>query len=163
LADAADPNDIKIHENQVILGQLLIKRGANVNAATYPNSATPLYNACHSARTTNLDFIQLLLDNGANPNIQNDWGETPLMCTVQMAPSAAKLLIEWPATDVNLTSKSGKCILAMVRNTIDSLTDGCSFPWHPRNQFSCQQWRDNEKLLVAKGAINAGIPPGKNK
>jgi hypothetical protein len=163
LAEAADPNNIKIQENQGILGRLLIKRGANVNAVTYPNGATPLYNACHSARTTNLDFIQLLLDNDANPNIQNDWGETPLMCTVQMAPSAAKLLIEWPTTDVNLTSKAGKCILAMVRYTIDFLTDGCSFPWHPRNRFLCQQWRDNEELLVAKGAIETGVSSGENK
>jgi hypothetical protein len=163
LAEAADPNDIKVQENQVILGRLLIKRGANVNAVTYPHSATPLFNACHSKNTTNLDFIQLLLDNGANPNIQNYLGETPLMCSVQMAPSAAKLLMEWPTTDVNLTSKSGKCSLAMVRNTIDFLTHGCSFPWHPRNQFLCQQWRDIEKVLLAKGAIIAGIPPGKNK
>jgi hypothetical protein len=163
LAEAADPNDIKVQENQLILGRLLIRRGANVNSVTYPHSATPLFNACHSANTTNLDFIQLLLDNGANPNIQNFLGESPLMCTVQMAPSAAKLLMEWPTTDVNLTAKSGKCILAMVRNTIDFLTHGCSFPWHPRNQFLCQQWRDIEKLLVAKGAIVAGIPPDKDK
>jgi hypothetical protein len=32
LAEAADPNDLKIQENQVIRGRLLMKRGANVNA-----------------------------------------------------------------------------------------------------------------------------------
>jgi hypothetical protein len=160
LAEAADPNDLSSQENQVILGQLLIERGANVNAVTDPNGATPLYNACHSARTTNLDFIQLLLDNGADPNIQNDWGETPLMCTVQMAPSAAKLLIEWPTTDVNIISKSGMIILAAVRDTIDKLTVGCALPWH---RFLCQQWRDIEELLVAKGAIAVWSSPGENK
>jgi hypothetical protein len=70
LAIVADPTsiDYSTQENQLTLERQLIARGANVNAVTFPNSDTPLHSACDSDVTTNLDFIQLLLENGADPN-----------------------------------------------------------------------------------------------
>jgi hypothetical protein len=35
---------------------------------------------------TNLDFIQLLFEIGADPNAQDHLGRTPLMYTIQFAP-----------------------------------------------------------------------------
>jgi hypothetical protein len=73
LASMADPTsrDYSTQENQLILGRQLIEHGANVNFSVGQEGATPLHTACHSSCTTNLDFIQLLLENGADPNAQD--------------------------------------------------------------------------------------------
>jgi hypothetical protein len=115
LAFLTDPSDYSTDENQLILGRQLIEHGANVNAvAEYLKGNTPLLLACHSEMTTNLDFIQLLLENGADPNIPNYEGLAPLMATANMAPGAAKCLLKWPTTDVNITAKSGMSFLTCV-------------------------------------------------
>jgi ankyrin repeat protein len=41
---------------------------------------------------TNLDFIELLLKEGAHSNSQDYMGRTPLMFTIQLAPGAAKFM-----------------------------------------------------------------------
>ena len=46
---------------------------------------------------TNLDFVELLLETGADPNAQDHLGLTPLMCTIEVAPGAAKFLLNWLA------------------------------------------------------------------
>jgi hypothetical protein len=68
---------------------------------------------------TNLDFIQLLLEGGADPNAQNHLGLPPLMCTTNFAPGAAKLLLNWPTTDANITDQSGESFLVGVREAAE--------------------------------------------
>jgi hypothetical protein len=64
----------------------------------------------------NLEFIELLLQRGADPNANDSTGETPLMYTADWAPGTAKVLIEWPATDVNIVAcQSGMTIFICVR------------------------------------------------
>jgi hypothetical protein len=96
LAILADPTsiDYSTHENQLTLGRQLIEHGANVNTAAIPDGDTPLHSTCHSSNTTNLDFIQLLLENGADPNVQDHLGRTPLLRTIMFAPGAARFLLE---------------------------------------------------------------------
>jgi hypothetical protein len=95
LADLADPSDYSTHENQLILARQLIRHGANVNAVSIPQDRTPsLYNACIGSNVTNLDFVELLLKEGANPNSQDHWGLTPLLCTVPYAPGAETICRE---------------------------------------------------------------------
>jgi hypothetical protein len=79
LPDLADPFDYSTHENQLILAKQLIEHGANVNAVTIPHGKTPLHNACSWYNVTNLDFVELLLEAGADPNAQDHLGLTPLM------------------------------------------------------------------------------------
>jgi hypothetical protein len=74
--------------------------------------------ACCWYNVTNLDFVELLLKAGADPNVQDHLGETPLMYTTMDAPGAAKFLLNWPTTDVNITPRSGASFLAEVRSTI---------------------------------------------
>jgi hypothetical protein len=93
LSHEADPKDHAFHKNQVILGQQLFRHGANANLDA--DGVTPLHLACHSCVVTNLDFIQLLLEKGASPNVQDRNGVTPVMSTVKSAPGAAKFLLEW--------------------------------------------------------------------
>eukprot|EP00545_Synedropsis_sp_CCMP1620_P003144 CAMPEP_0119006428 /NCGR_PEP_ID=MMETSP1176-20130426/2286_1 /TAXON_ID=265551 /ORGANISM="Synedropsis recta cf, Strain CCMP1620" /LENGTH=264 /DNA_ID=CAMNT_0006958337 /DNA_START=134 /DNA_END=928 /DNA_ORIENTATION=- len=126
LAEAA--MDLENMENQVLLGQQLLDAGADVNAragkALYCH--TPLHVACMSSYTTNLDFIKLLLDNGADPNAQSTLGETPLMYTMNAAPGACKFVVEYKGKgqikpDLNIRNKKGETILSKVKKGIDGM------------------------------------------
>ena len=60
----------------VELGRLLIKNGAEVDAQDN-NGNSPLWRATYNTRT-NGDFIKLMLENYANPDLKNDHGVSPI-------------------------------------------------------------------------------------
>jgi hypothetical protein len=160
LADLADPFDYSTHENQLILAKQLIDHGANVNAVSIPHGMTPLHYACFSCNVINLDFVELLLEKDANPNAQDQQGMTPLMSTTRFAPGAAKFLLNWPTTDVNITTRSGASFLTMVRSTITALSYKVALPDNPgqiQDEFQLQQWRAIEDILVERGAAGTGL------
>jgi hypothetical protein len=161
LADLAEPSDYSTHVNQLILAKQLIEHGANVNAVSRPYLKTPLDNACFTGNVTNLDFVELLLEEGAHPNAQDYLGFTPLMATKKLAPGAAKFLLNWPTTDVNITTRTGATYLTMVRSLVHSFSELLiAFPDHPdiaKHQFWLQQWRGIEEMLVERGAHDPGI------
>jgi hypothetical protein len=160
LADLAHPFEISAHENQLILAKQLIEHGADVSAVTIPQGLTPLHKTCNWTNVTNLDFVELLLEAGADPNAQDSLGLTPLMCTTPDAPGAAKFLLNWPTTDVNITNRSGQSFLAEVRLTITEFSDNISLPDNPnqiRDEFLLQQWRGIEAILVERGAHDTDI------
>jgi ankyrin repeat protein len=110
---------------------------------------------------TNLDFVKLLMEAGADPNAQDREGMIPLMRTIPNAPGAAKFLLNWPTTDANITTRSGASFLTMVRSAITAnLYVG--LPGNPdldqiQHQFLLQQWRDIEEILVERDAHDTGI------
>jgi hypothetical protein len=160
LADLADAFDYSTHANQLILAKQLIDRGANVNAVSIPTDETPLHRACFSAVVTNLDFVELLLLAGADPNAQDHMGLTPLMYTTRFAPGAAIFLLSWPTTDANITDRSGASFLLKVRKTIEYFSERIALPENPdrvQHQFLLQQWREIEEMLMERGAIDTGI------
>jgi hypothetical protein len=143
------------HVNQLILAKQLIQHGANVNAVSIPQKTTPLHTACFSGVVTNLDLIELLLEEGSDPNAQHTLGMTPMMVTTKLAPSAAKFMLHWPTTDVNITNYDGESFLAKVHKTIAALSMAVTFPNNPelvQHQFVLQQWRDVEEMLLVLGA-----------
>jgi hypothetical protein len=150
LAKLADPFDYSTHENQLVLATQLIEHGANVNAVSIPQGASLLHLACSGVNVTNLDFVELLLEKGADPNFQDHgFGLTPLMCTVPDAPGAAKFLLKWSTTDVNITTRSGASLLAIVRVVIADYTDDTVRPENPdKVQHQFQQWHEIEGMLV---------------
>jgi ankyrin repeat protein len=77
LTELSDPSKEHTLKNQCILAKQLIEAGANVNAHAQRGNdkSTPLHATCWSGHCTNLDFIQLLLDHGANPNTKNSLGK----------------------------------------------------------------------------------------
>jgi hypothetical protein len=159
LGGMADPSDYSTHVNQLILAKQLIEHGADVNAVS-SDGETPLQNACYGGYVTNLDFIELLLEGGADPNSQNHRELTPLMRSTPLAPGAAKFLLNWPTTDVNITTRSGGSFLASVRSTITDISVKIAVPDNPekkKNQFLLRQWREVEEMLVEKIAHDTGI------
>jgi hypothetical protein len=168
VADLADYSDYSTHRNQLIIAKQLIEHGADVNAVTRPRKETPLHLACCAGVVTNLDFVELLLEEGADPNAPDYLGQTPLMYTVMTAPGAAKFLLKWPTTDADITTQSGGSYLASVRAIVTSsyiaLPDHPTYialPDHPKrvqDQLMLQQWREIQEMLVERGAIDTGIP-----
>jgi hypothetical protein len=161
LASLADPSDYSTHVNQLILAKQLIEHGASVNAVSSPHGhgTLPLQRACQSATVTNLDFVELLLEKGADPNAQDHQGNTPLMYTTPFAPGAAKFLLNWPTTDTNITARFGVSFLDEVRMTITTLSEKVVLPDNPcqvQDQFQLQQWREIEVMLVERGAVDTG-------
>lgn len=70
---APTPLIVAVVENHVDMTELLIDRGANINA-TNGLGYTPLHLA---ARRGNLEMVKLLVKNGADSSIQDDDGHTP--------------------------------------------------------------------------------------
>jgi hypothetical protein len=160
LADLADPYDYSTHVNQLIVAKQLIEHGANVNAVSSPQDVTPLQKACYTGNVTNLDFVELLLNKGADPNSQDDMGTIPLMWTIPNAPGAAKFLLSWPTTDPNITIPSGESFLTRVRMAVAAYSDVAARPDNPdqaQHQFLLQQWCEIEEMLVERGAHDTGI------
>jgi hypothetical protein len=153
LAESAKPTEYFTHVNQLILARQLIDHGANVKAVSIPRSRTPLHDACSSFNVTNLDFIEYLLEAGADPNAQDHLGKTPLMTTIPDAAGAAKFLLKWPTTDANITSRSGKSFLARVRSLIIAYSNAEQV----QQQFLLRQWREIEEMLVERGATDTGV------
>jgi hypothetical protein len=142
LADLADPFEYSTHKIQLILAKQLVEHSANIIAVSIPDGITPLHTACHDGNVTNLDFVELLLKAGADPNTQDHLGLTPLMYTMPNAPGAAKVLLNWPTTDANITTRDGRSFLAVARLAITAISDQIKHPLNPdkiQEEFSLQQ------------------------
>jgi hypothetical protein len=160
LADLANPSDYSTHVKQLILAKQLIEHGADVNAVSIPHGMTPLHKACFVGNVTNLDFVEYLLEVGADPNIQEHLGMTPLMYTLLDAPGAAKFLLNWSTTDDNVTSFYGMSFMGGILRAVKSLSEKVVLPDNPdrvQHQFSLQQWRKIEEMMVERGVIDTGI------
>jgi len=93
-------------EKRVIIAELLIKRGIDVDARNnYMN--TPL----HHVKT--LSIAELLIKHGANVNARNNYMNTPLHNAKSY--DIAKLLIKCGA-DINATNKKMKTPLEIAKN-----------------------------------------------
>jgi hypothetical protein len=162
LAQLSDPSREHTLENQCILAKQLLEAGANVNARSqrWSNKVTPLHNACWGGYCTNLDFIQLLLDHGANPNAKSSDAATPLHYTYPHAPGAAKFLLTYSdKTDPDILTNDRQSFLAMVRSSIVEFTSIARLPRNPHPEmmlFQVKQWEEVEKLLVERGASDSG-------
>jgi hypothetical protein len=141
--------------HQLILAEQLFEYGIDLNDEI-ATRATSLNIACNSNLVTNLEFIYLLLQHGADPNAMDHEGQTPLARTIQWAPSAAKVLIEWPTTNVNIVNQSGVSMLTIVHILISEIAVKVDISHEnsrrAQDVFLLEQWREVEKMLVEKGA-----------
>ena len=105
LSENTDNDKIK---QQVI--ELLLANGANVNNVIrggYLNKTPPLI---HAVRNNLIDIYKILIAKGAEVNIPNSEGSTPLMCTNNI--EIVKDLIKNGA-DVNIKNKNGETALSL--------------------------------------------------
>jgi hypothetical protein len=75
---------------------------------------------------TNLDFVELLLEAGADLN-----AHTVDVYHVECSRCGPTFLLSLPTTDVNVTTRSGASLLAVVRATITVLSDRVALPGKP--------------------------------
>ena len=141
------------YTRQILLTKQLVEGGVLDVNVVMPEGTTALHYACSNS-VINLELIEFLLQSGADPNAKNHAGNTPLMWTTDWAPGAAKVLIEWPTTDVNILSQAGNSMLAYVgitKQLFSGMTDE-----NPRRLvedfFLLQQWLEVEEMLVERGA-----------
>ena len=73
------PLHAAVASNRKGIVELLIKKGANVNARQTPGNFTPL----HIASFGNADLVKLLISKGADVNARTDTGKTPLAIATQ--------------------------------------------------------------------------------
>lgn len=102
----------------------LVKYGADVNATDFNNN-TALLLATKTGKGNNMYFINLLLDLGANVNIQNMQKDNCLMSAIELNNlEMIKLFLEHEA-DVNiLDNDENNCLLKMFRrNKIQNKND----------------------------------------
>ena len=164
-----------VSQNQLTVGRQLIEAGANVNGRTNNKyrKCSPLHLACSTRNATNLDFIKLLLDSGADPNFRDSSGATPIMWTLPCSAGAAKFLLEYVGDDIDLnimespsslSTRSGTSFLAQVRRAIlnereyifiDAPKDHKE---QAKSGYLIGQFRQLEEMLVARGALEIRSP-----
>jgi ankyrin repeat protein len=87
----------------------LLDSGVDINART-GNGSYALNNA---AVENEVEVMRVLLDRGADPNVQNSQGDTPLICATKYAGGKAvtvKMLVE-AGTDLTVRDHKGKTAL----------------------------------------------------
>jgi uncharacterized protein len=87
----------------------LLASGVDVNART-SNGSYALNNA---AVENQVEVMRMLLDSGANPNVQNSQGDTPLICATKYAGGKAgtvQMLVE-AGTDLAIKDDEGRTAL----------------------------------------------------
>ena len=103
--------------DNTIITQLLIDAGANINAK---NISTALFLAL---QYRNIDSINLLLQNGADPNIPCEYNETPLQYALRfLQVNLVKTLLRNGADpNLSLGSAPTPLCIAMKNNNIDNI------------------------------------------
>jgi hypothetical protein len=79
-----------------------------------------------------------------------------MMGTIKFALGVAKLLLNSPTTDVNITNRSGEIFLFWVRQTIKDFSNIIAIPVNPKkiqHEFLLRQWREIEEVLAEGGPL----------
>lgn len=86
--------------------ELLVRKGANVNAQNCWGVTPLLYSIKDD---TSLEPIKFLLENGADPTVSADAGETPLHAAAwNQNDSICEILLRYSSVDVNAKDKEGE-------------------------------------------------------
>jgi ankyrin repeat protein len=90
--------------------ELLINSGADINSTQSHTKETPLHRVCARIRPR-MDVVKLLLERGADVNIENISGKTPIFhCNFSFSVELLELLLDYGA-DIKHTDKYKNTIL----------------------------------------------------
>ena len=178
LAQESSATSTSRNRNQVIIGkQLLEIGGANPSNFCDERHSFPLFNACYSNQPTNLEFIELLLEHGADRNMES-LGGTAIVGAFDMSLDAIKLLITYehancPPIDINKPCPGLKATaLDFTRINIAKYTrfrdevaitgkvaTNCYKTWTTVEPFNVQieKLKEIEVLLLSKGAVEGDV------
>lgn len=138
-------------ENYKNIVSLLIEKG-DVNAINR-NGETPLHNACWTGQ---IEIVQVLIDYGANTNMQNDHGETPLHWAARMGyANIVKLLLEVGA-DPTVQGTSGRPIDIAANQEIRDLLSPKPTKSLVNNEKPRYHWEIDYSELVIGPKIGSG-------
>jgi len=122
--DARDHNDLSLLEHAVMVDSLpavkiLLHYGADPNVETYF-----LGNTLHIAieKDASTSIITSLLLKGADPNAQDDDGQTPLSSAIFYSRSYSTISLLLPLTDLSLTDTMNQTPLHLVAQGDDIRT-----------------------------------------
>jgi ankyrin repeat protein len=102
-ADGATPLAWAVHWNDLDMANLLIRAGANVNAAN-ELGMTPLMLACTNGSAP---MVETLLQAGADPSVERPSGDTALMTAARTGNVDVVRLLVAQGADVNATTIGG--------------------------------------------------------
>ncbi len=138
--------------NDALLDKLriAIESGANVNIQTSRGYSPLIFLAKSDVTEPNIEMVDLLLRNGANPNLQDRGGETALhWASARGFLEMVEKLLESENIDINITNIDG-------RNALHSIFDDEEEIFNPDNVEPIM------KLLIEKGInINETDDSGK--
>ena len=98
----------------IAVARILVQAGANINAKTTTHGDTPLHYAIDVNCSTT---AEMLIDAGADINVQSKNGGTPLhVAAIRNSIAIARMLIN-AKTDVNVQNKTGKTPLDLAHNS----------------------------------------------
>jgi ankyrin repeat protein len=139
-----------------------LDNGADINALDEPEGTSLLHNAVEGEH---IDIVKLLIERGANVEIENSSGETPLFETaVHECPQVAEFLIQSGAdykrtfdyasrTLLHITALHNSVMTAIVLINhgldVNTLDDECETPMHVAALWNCRSIAD---LLILHGA-----------
>ncbi len=109
--------------NKFEVADYLISIGADVNAELSSGGDTPLFNVLNSER---LQYLHLLIDNGADVNHQNKFGDTPIFHQ-SVTPQSVNVLI-LNGADINHQNKRGQTPLMLSRDVQTASILICAYP-----------------------------------
>lgn len=90
--------------DQIEIAQYLLKQKADSTLYTYKTLETALH---YAALFCNVEFVQLLVENGAHINAQNSEGSSPLFLAVQMGKFEVVYYLLEKGADKTITDKNG--------------------------------------------------------
>lgn len=105
LTATENPEDMEVAQQLLRMGK--------INARASQSGQTALMLAVSHGRAT---MVQVLLDSGAEVNLQDRDGSTALMCACEHGHTEiAKILLERPDCDLTLTDKDGHTALSVAK------------------------------------------------
>ena len=177
LAQESSATSTSRNRNQVIIGRQLLEIGGENPNSIYDGHDFPLFNACYSNQPSNLEFIELLLEHGADRNMES-LGGTAIVGAFDMSLDAIKLLITYehancPPIDINKPNHVINAtaldftqinIIKFTRFRDEVAITGkaatnCYKTWTTVEPFNVhiEKLKELETLLLSKGAVKGDV------